>query len=330
MNQRRQRIWTATTAAWVATLVAAYLSGFTLTSNSWLIFCMSAAVLALAPRVNPNAIGKLAAVGRAADAFLLIAIISMLGAVASYVAMSHSGPLTDQLLADADSAIGFNWAQIRAATEQTPYLLDILDRAYWACTWLPLAIIGLLCGTDGGVRLYRFISAYGIALLTTVVIAGFFPAEAAFAYFGVVSKSDLAVGYIGVITALRDGSLTAIDLHALGGIITFPSFHATMAILFAWALWPFRKLRPAVLILNGLMWLAAVPIGGHYFVDLIAGSLTAVIGILLASRTRQAQPVKTGWVLARPLAARFVGHTKPDVIPHYEVPAARADLREHA
>lgn len=62
-----------------------------------------------------------------------------------------------------------------------------------------------------------------------------------------------------------------LDLFALAGIVTFPSFHATSAVLYAWALWPVRWMRPIAILANGAM-LASTPIdGGHYFIDLIAG-----------------------------------------------------------
>ena len=38
----------------------------------------------------------------------------------------------------------------------------------------------------------------------------------------------------------RDGVLRHLDLLGLGGIVTFPSFHAASAVLFAWALWPVK------------------------------------------------------------------------------------------
>ena len=45
----------------------------------------------------------------------------------------------------------------------------------------------------------------------------------------------------------REGVLRHLDLLNLGGIVTFPSFHAASAFLYAWALWPVRWLRPIVI-----------------------------------------------------------------------------------
>ena len=69
----------------------------------------------------------------------------------------------------------------------------------------------------------------------------------------------------------REGVLRHLELLGLGGIVTFPSFHAASAVLYVWALWPMRWLRPLAAVGQRLM-LAATPlVGGHYFIDLFGG-----------------------------------------------------------
>jgi hypothetical protein len=60
---------------------------------------------------------------------------------------------------------------------------------------------------------------------------------------------------------VREGALRHLNLFALAGIVTFPSFHAASAALYAWALWPVRWMRPLALLANGAM-LASTPIDG--------------------------------------------------------------------
>jgi membrane-associated phospholipid phosphatase len=58
-------------------------------------------------------------------------------------------------------------------------------------------------------------------------------------------------------------------------------------VLYAWALWPARWLRPILVLANAAM-LAATPIdGGHYFVDLFAGMAIAIAAIAAARRVGQ-------------------------------------------
>ena len=83
---------------------------------------------------------------------------------------------------------------------------------------------------------------------------------------------------------VRDGVLRELDLLNLAGIVTFPSFHACSAVLYAWALWPVWWMRPVALLANGAM-LASTPVdGGHYFIDLFAGIAVAVLAIVAARR----------------------------------------------
>jgi membrane-associated phospholipid phosphatase len=65
------------------------------------------------------------------------------------------------------------------------------------------------------------------------------------------------------------------------GLVAFPSYHCIAAILFMWASWTVHSLRPFMVAVNLLM-LAATPIvGGHYFVDLVAGALIVPPSIVL-------------------------------------------------
>jgi membrane-associated phospholipid phosphatase len=98
-----------------------------------------------------------------------------------------------------------------------------------------------------------------------------------------------AAAYVHVehIHGLRDGTLRALNLSAAEGIITFPSYHAALAIIFLVGFWSVPLLRWPGVALN-LALLAGTPIdGGHYFVDLGAGIAIALVSILAAGRLNQ-------------------------------------------
>jgi hypothetical protein len=302
MVKLRLRLWQITALAWGSTSAASHLAGFTLTANSWGTFWGALAVIALALSVDPSVFGRFSPICRAADALMLFTTICIVGAVVSYLAMHYGGTYTDQLLHRADAFLGFDWVHIRLATERHPTVLQILTIAYFTTFLLPFVVIAFLCGSAEAQRLYHFIAAYGSALIITLAAALFFPAQAAFVFYGHADIPFNAIQYGDVIAGLRDGSMKAVDLQNLGGIITFPSFHATMAVLFVWALWPFRSARTALVLINGTMWLAAVPVGGHYVVDLIGGSVIAAIAIMATSPSRRAR-------LESPMGAGNVGMT---------------------
>ncbi len=79
--------------------------------------------------------------------------------------------------------------------------------------------------------------------------------------------------------SLRAGSPMDLQLLALKGIISFPSYHAVLGILLIHA---FRgtPLSPAIIALNSLMILAALNISAHYLADIIAGFFVALLSIL--------------------------------------------------
>jgi membrane-associated phospholipid phosphatase len=69
-----------------------------------------------------------------------------------------------------------------------------------------------------------------------------------------------------------------------GGIATFPSFHATVAVLTPLTLRGYRPIFAALLILNAAMLAATVTEGAHYFIDVVAGSGMAFLAYALAKR----------------------------------------------
>ena len=82
--------------------------------------------------------------------------------------------------------------------------------------------------------------------------------------------------HIDVLLAARNG--VVLDV---AGIITFPSFHAVMGVLFAYSA---RTIKPLFIVfvpLNILLLLATPPFGGHYLTDVIGGAGVAIFTIYL-------------------------------------------------
>jgi hypothetical protein len=78
-------------------------------------------------------------------------------------------------------------------------------------------------------------------------------------------------------------------------------------VLYAWALWPVRWMRPIVVLAFTAM-LAATPInGGHYLIDIIAGTAIAVLAIVAARRA--------GRVIARWQVRSATGELVPAAVP---------------
>jgi len=77
------------------------------------------------------------------------------------------------------------------------------------------------------------------------------------------------------------------------GIVTFPSYHATLPIILAWAQRDVARLRIIAPVWAVVTILATPVFGGHYGVDVLAGIGLAVGGIAVAptlTRKRSTTP----------------------------------------
>jgi hypothetical protein len=225
-------------------------------------------------------------IGNAAQVVLVTAIMAPM----TYVAAAAAYPLQDAALHRIDQLLGLDWRAYLDFVNQYPWLGAALSRGYTMIGW-PIFAIPLVLGLAGHVvRLNQFVLAFGAALAATTLISAFVPAVAAFNYLG-LTPADYAnlkpladFDHMRHLPLVRDGTMRELDVMGVTGIVTFPSFHAASCLLYTWAFWPVRWMRPITLAANGLM-LASTPIdGGHYFIDVFAGLALAAAAIALVNR----------------------------------------------
>ena len=73
--------------------------------------------------------------------------------------------------------------------------------------------------------------------------------------------------------------METISLQQAEGLITFPSFHSTWAILLALSCWHRRWLFGLSAALNGMVLIATLTTGWHYLADVFAGIIVAAVAI---------------------------------------------------
>jgi hypothetical protein len=255
------------------------------------------------------------------------------GAPLSYLAARAGYPLWDATLAAWDRQIGFDWLAVLNATAAHPHLEIMLRLAYGSL--LPQMVLTVLAlGFTGQIaRLHNFIGTFIACTLTTIAISAIAPATGPWLFLGL--DPSAAHGFLPasstswpVFLGLRDGSLHT--LHALGseGIITFPSLHAALAVVFALALWRVPVLRWIVLGLNIVM-LAATPLyGSHYLVDVLAGIAIAVAcwSLMSWAKSRNRATIGISSLPSITESPALSPHTGPETLAPPIIGRARRDV----
>ena len=228
----------------------------------------------------------------AAELVLLPLLLSLPVLIFSYSAMRVGFPLQDARLESWDSALGFRALDFIGWLDGHRTLSKVLRFSYG--TFFPqTAILTIMLVVAG--RLERAY-AMSLAILMMGVIGAsvcmFFPAVGVYVHHGIPQgfhpSSSHGLGYFSAqLQAVRTSPAFVLDLTKADGIVAFPSGHAAIAILCAWAAWPLRWVRWPFLALNAAMFVSAIPQGAHYLVDLIAGAAMAMAAILIATQIPQ-------------------------------------------
>jgi hypothetical protein len=216
-----------------------------------------------------------------------LGLLYSLAAPLTFVAAAADLPLLDGYLASADRMLGLNWQSYFFFVNRHPWLIPYLYVGYAMILWPAIGIPIALGATRHHRRLQQFFLASTLTVIVTAGVSALLPAIGTYHEYGIaldISKFNPS-GYIAQLERLpyvRDGSLRILSSATLGGIITFPSFHAATAVLSMWALWSVWWLRPLALIANIGMLIATPLVGGHYFVDVFAGIFVAMAAIAAA------------------------------------------------
>jgi membrane-associated phospholipid phosphatase len=245
-------------------------------------------------------------------AFVLVAIaqlelLFLVGTPLTYIAASANLPLQDDSLAYCDRLLGLDWRAYYDFFIARPLLITYACLFYALIKWPTFIVPAVLGLTSNHRRLQQFVLACVLTVCVTAAISTLLPAIGTYQLYDLpASSAELnATGYLIQLARLplaRDGTLRSLVISEVGGIITFPSFHAAAAILALWGFWGVWWMRPFALITSVGTLVATPLLGGHYFVDVIAGSAVAALAIVAAKRLTertlarsQATQTAPGW-----------------------------------
>lgn len=219
-----------------------------------------------------------------AAAFLQMTLFAILGVALAYALAARAPVLRDAELAAIDAALGFDWPAIFRSADSHPLAVWVGGIAYHGLIAQMIGCIVVLAAT----RRFEALSlAVVAAILTgtlTILVSGIVPAMG-----NVFDPADYrhlrpSVAWTDrhLITGLRDGTARVLDLGQMTGIVTFPSYHATLTVILAHAVRDVRGLRMAAASWAAVTLLSTPVFGGHYAVDVIGGLIMAAGGIALA------------------------------------------------
>ncbi|HEY5338792.1 MAG TPA: phosphatase PAP2 family protein [Rhizomicrobium sp.] len=209
-----------------------------------------------------------------AEYFALTVVATTAFGILSYLSMTTARPLADIQLEAADRVLGFdwlagfNWLQAHSAVNRA------LGFIYGSLVYQTLyfgALFGLMEKRDVLREMFWIVFSAGIL---TSACAALFPAYGTFETFQLRDHG----GFLTDMARLHAGRDLHFFLSKMTGVVSFPSFHTTMALAYIYG---FRRAE-------GIGWLFAawnvamlfaIPFfGGHYLVDMIAGA-----GVMLLS-----------------------------------------------
>ncbi len=199
-------------------------------------------------------------------------------------------PLVDERLIAADGMLGFNWLSMNEALRAHESVFKHGETIYLSLRWQPTLLVVVLAMTMRHLELWRFVTAWFVALAITMVIFPFTPAVGGFIHYGLdhhdlphLSEESIS-GWYGIFDSVRSGTVYKLGANTITGIVTFPSFHAAAAVLLGYGYMAVNWLRWPMLALNVGLFVSSIVIGGHYLVDVLAGGLIAVIAIVIVRR----------------------------------------------
>jgi len=271
--------WGLIVAMVVACLLAIDGLGFQVDPGRAMLPAGGLAILAAAVAIGR--VGGRPRLEAGATAFLQMTLFTIIGVVLSYALAARARPLWDDRLAAADRALGFDWPAVFHAADGSVAALWIGGIAYHSLTVQMIVAIVVLSATGRNDRLRIAIVAAILSGFVTILISGVTPAMGN--VFDPARYRHLwpSVAWMeqDMLRGLRAGTWRTLDLTQLMGIVSFPSYHATLPVILTWAQRDIRGWRLVAPVWAGLTIVATPLFGGHYGVDVVAGIALAVMAL---------------------------------------------------
>jgi hypothetical protein len=221
-------------------------------------------------------------------------------AVFGHLMMTLPMPMADSMLADWDRALGLDWIGYLSWVTARPWLSQALLWVYYAIIPASLLAFVILHFSGRRERTSEYLALSFVGAVIAITMGAAFPTLGTVTYFHAPQALMAAfpehtgAQWVQQLAELRSG--LPVELNHMIGLVSFPSYHVALTMIVAWCFRGFRFVFPICAIYALATASSAPIIGGHYFVDLVAGAALACI-LIAASRIR--------WSLAiAPVAAK--------------------------
>ncbi len=195
-------------------------------------------------------------------------------------ALRTGAPLIDADLARMDAALGVYTPSVIAwlAAHRAHHAMSILAFSYDSTVPLLFAAVMVLGVTRRETAVWELCLTFTATAAICTLLSSIVPAAGTFVQYtippDVIADLPKNAGtyHLKIFDAYRAGIVDTIDIRHLEGVVTFPSFHTCMALTLAYALRSIRWLFAPACVWSGVTILSTMPMGGHYFIDLLVGA----------------------------------------------------------
>ena len=221
--------------------------------------------------------------------FALMLAAGPLLTVMTYVGLAQSGSFWDARFLLADRALGFDWLGWFHFVTRHGAVAAVLSFLYVSLTYQAVYFTLLMGLMSAAGRMKEIFWLLLFALVLTALFCWLMPAMGPYQTFALQSYGP----FLPEIARLHASHGLAISLAQLQGVVTFPSFHTTMALAMIYAFRRTGIIGWGIALANGVLLLGVPVYGGHYLVDMIAGTgvfVLALAAVRLAARLKLRKP----------------------------------------
>ncbi|MBV9542079.1 MAG: phosphatase PAP2 family protein [Alphaproteobacteria bacterium] len=208
--------------------------------------------------------------------------------VLNYFLLTIAGHRIDGELAAIDRAIGVDWPALMTFVAHYPLSNFALQLVYISVLPQIAVLVMAIAFFDKASRIYALCIAVAAGAAICIAIWTVAPSFGAFSVYTL--PHDVARHLVLALDGPYAQQLIHLLAHGPGrispqnaqGLIGFPSYHATLALLVAWYARELPYIRWVALALNAVVLIATPIQGGHHVVDVLAGFAVAAAAIAIA------------------------------------------------